>query len=56
MVIFFGNLISRTFINKTSYKIISVKFNRENLEVKDQIINSLSEFYLTVDSKSFIMK
>ncbi|RLZ09890.1 MgtC/SapB family protein [Faecalibacter macacae] len=56
LVIFFGNLISRTFINKTSYKIISVKYNRENTEVKDQIINSLIEFCLTVDSKSFIMK
>lgn len=56
LVIFFGNLISRTFINKTNYKIISVKYNRENTEVKDQIINSLSEFCLTVDSKSFIMK
>jgi len=56
LVIFFGNLISRKFINKTSYKMISIKFDRNNSKVKDKIINDLTDFCVTVDSKSFTVK
>lgn len=52
LIIFFGNLISKNFISKTSFKIISIKFNRDNYDFKNQIINDLSEFCLTVNSRS----
>ncbi|MBS7332208.1 MAG: MgtC/SapB family protein [Weeksellaceae bacterium] len=52
LIIFFGNLISKNFISKTSFKIISIKFNRENYDFKNLIINDLSEFCLTVNSRS----
>ncbi|QTV05548.1 MgtC/SapB family protein [Faecalibacter bovis] len=52
LIIFFGNLISKNFISKTSFKIISIKFNRDNYDFKNHIINDLSEFCLTVNSRS----
>ncbi|HEY4540200.1 MAG TPA: MgtC/SapB family protein [Faecalibacter sp.] len=55
MVILFGNYISKTFINKTSYKSFKVTYSRDHSELKEKIINDLSPSCLSITSKSSIV-